>query len=304
MAGYRSALPRYNIKRIIQVRDMLVNDTFSDYLGFAPTGESFEELVDRLCDAFSGVSRQVMWDSVRYVAGALLSEEAMRNMVWRLAGNIRRLRDGQVVPPWHLQTEKEWMPVQIIAYQPEESARGRRGGRFTMRVLAGTACPLRLSKFWPRGFARYIALGAGYSRGNGEFRLGDISELVNLRLWIRIDPELCRPGLPGFDEVGCTAGLLKWNREIIKKRFRRGFICPYHYDHHCFKCHVGYLQCPAATHKETVDVGREDAGEGEDRGDRDGAQRNHTDGPSAGAATGRPHVLAGDLQPESTQSPA
>lgn len=254
MAGHGSALPRYNIKRIVTVRDMLINDTLSDFLGFTPIGEHFEELVDRLCGAFPRVNRQVLWDSVRYVAGSLLTEEAMKNMVWRLAGNIRRLRDGQTVPPWHMQTEVEWMPTQVIAYQPDQSSRGRQGGRYTLRVLAGTACPMRITKFWTRGFARHIALGAGYTRGYGDFRLGHISELVNLRLWVRIDPEQCRPGMPGFDEVGCTAGLLNWNRGIIRKRFRRGFVCPYNYDHHCYKCHVGYSECPAATHMETVDI--------------------------------------------------
>jgi len=286
MVDSNAALPRYNIKRIVAVRDTLLNDDLSDFIGFVPIGEHFEELVDRLCVAFPRVRRFVMWDSVRDLAGKLLTHDVLRDTLWRLSGNIRRLRDGHFVPPWHVQLEKEWMPAQVVAYQPEKSTRGKIGGRYTLRILAGTACPLMVRKFWPRRFARYIALGAGYTRRGGEYVMGDISELVNLRLWLRIDPELCRPGAPSFDEVGCTAGLLSWNRDLIKKRFRRGFVCPRGYDHHCYKCPVGYLECPAATHKETIDV-EEEAGS-----DRDGPIGDDVDGPIAGSTAGREDVLA------------
>lgn len=72
---------------------------------------------------------------------------------------------------------------------------------------------------WIEEAARYLG---------GSFPLGHISELT-----------------------GCTAGLMKWNRRIIKQRFRRDWVCPHNFDHHCYKCPVGYIDCPAATHKET-----------------------------------------------------
>jgi len=214
---------------------------------------------------------------------------------WRLAGNVDLLRAGTAVPPWNMQREKEWMPVQIQAYQEGTNNRGAPGGHFRMRVMAGTACPLQLSKFWTKRFCRYIAVKVlGYSKRSGNAPLSHISELVSLRLWVQIDPELCRPGLPGFEHVGMTAGLKKWNHELIKKRFRQGFLCPYSFDHHCYQCAIGYERCPAATHRETNYA--ED--EAEDSCDRDGEVRNDPDGGVPEPDPGRPHVLTRDLQSE------
>lgn len=252
MSTRRVAYPRYNLKHIFKLRNKLADDVLTEFAGFRPVGPQFEELLDKLCDTLHGVRRQVLWDSVHDVAGTLLSIDDVYQLSWRLAGNLARLRAGTAVPPWNAQQEKEWAPAQFVSYAPGESRRGRKGGHFTLRILAGTACPLRVTKFLSRGFAHQIALRLGYSRLRGKSPLGHISELVNLRLWIELDPEYCRPGAPGFNHVGCSAGLKNWNTEIIKKRFRRGWRCPYDYDHYCYVCPVGYQHCPAATHQFTI----------------------------------------------------
>lgn len=260
MDGQRIAAPRYNLTRIFRLRDMLADDKLTEFCGYVPIGEHFEDLVDKICATIPRVKRLAVWDSVRDVAGTLLTDDDVFRMSWRLAGNIGLLRSGTPVPPWHVQQEKEWMPVQTLSYREGLNNRGQLGGHFRMRVLAGTACPLRLTKFWTRRFCRFVSNKMGYSASWGDYPLGHISELVGLRLWIQIDPEQCRPGLPGFMETGVTPGLQKWNRDIVKKRFRRGWACPYNFDHYCYVCPVGYLDCPAATHKETVHVEPQTAG--------------------------------------------
>lgn len=256
MSAIHAAFPRYNLTRVFTLRNLLADDTLTEFTGFTPTGDSFDEMVEKICATLGRVQRQIIWDSVRNVAGTLLMADDIYRMSWRLAGNLVRLRDGTSVPPWHVQQEKEWVPAQVVAYRPAESRRGRPGGDFTIRVLAGTACPIRITKFFTVGFARQTALRLGYTRLRGKSPLGHISELVNMRLWIQLDPDFCRIGSPGFDHVGCTAGLKKWNMEIIKKRFRRGWPCPHDFDHYCHECPIGYRECPAATHQETVSDGR------------------------------------------------
>jgi hypothetical protein len=178
------------------------------------------------------------------------------------------------------------VPVQVISYEHATTKFHKPGGSFVLRVLAGTSCPWRITKFWTTRFCRHIATKMGYSRSSGDYPLSHISELVSLRLWALIDPEFCRPGEPGFTDVGFTAGPNNWNRVIIKQRFRKDWECPYAYDHRCYKCHVGYLDCPAATHKETVDA------EAEDSGDWDGTIGDDADGGVAEQGSGRESMLA------------
>lgn len=259
------AFPRYNLARVFTLRDLLANDVLTDFCGFAPSGEHFEELVDRITKTLGRVTRRVVWDSVRDVAGQLLLDDDIYRMSWRLAGNLTLLRSGTAVPPWHVQQQSEWVPVQIIAYAPSTSSRGAIGGDFALRVLAGTSCPIRIIRFFSGGFARVLATRLGYStKRRGRYKLGSISELVGLRMWIGVEPHLCKPGKPDFEQVGCSAGLRNWNLSVIKKRFRIGWQCPHDYDHYCYQCHVGYLDCPAATHRETMDVSTSEPAEDTD----------------------------------------
>lgn len=244
--------PRYDIARIVTVRDKLANFELTEWVGTEMVGEWFEAFVDRLCECLPKVKRLAVWDSVRDIAGTVLTADTLFRLTWRLAGNVVRLQEGISAPPWHVQTELEWVPVQVFDWRADKSSRGKNGGTFAMRVLAGTACPLRLTTFWPTGFCKFIARRAGYTSRRSGMPFCHISELVNLRLWVQLDPTKSQPGSPGFWEVSCSAGLRGWNRAIIDKRFRKdGFRCPYNYDWQCFKCPVGYLECPAATHRET-----------------------------------------------------
>ncbi len=292
MEAFNIAAPRYNLARVFKTRNRLAHDDLTEFCGYVAIGGHFEDLVDKICRALPRVRRRAVWDSVRDVAGTLLTEQGLLMMSWRLSGNIELLRAGTPVPVWHMQQAKEWMPVHIQAYEEDIDSRKAPGGNFRMRVLAGTACPTRITKFWTRRFCKYIAVKMmGYTRRSAKSPLSHITELVSLRLWVQIDPELCRLGEPGFDDVGMTSGLENWNRGVIRKRYRRDWRCPYEFDHRCHRCPVGYDQCPAATHKETL---YDD--EAENSGSRDGENGNDADGVVTGSDPGSPHVLAGDLQ--------
>lgn len=246
------AAPRYNLSRIFVLRDRLSNCELVEFLGTELTGEWLDAFIDSVCLHLKRVHRQAVFESVRHLAGTILTDESLKDVTWRLAGNIDKLRRGEAVPPWSVQLVPEWMPVQITAIESGQTSTGKSGAFVNLRVLAGSACPTRTGTFWTKSLCRGIGRQAGFTSAKGDFPLQHSDCLVNMRLWILVEPERCRPGQLGFWEVGCSGGLRKWNREILKKRFRMGWECPMNYKHYCHNCHVGYLQCPAATHKETL----------------------------------------------------
>ena len=143
MAHRIAAIP-YNLSRIFEQRDKLLNETLTEFLGTELDGEWFDKFVDTLCDALQ-LTEPVVFDSVRYLAGTVLIRPAAYTLAWQLAGNIRKLRDGIPVTRWFAQVEEEWLPIQILSWEPTKSARGNSVNTYTMRVLAGSACTVRTS---------------------------------------------------------------------------------------------------------------------------------------------------------------
>jgi len=230
----------------------MTTDTLTEFYGFTPRGEHFEDLVDAICASLPGAQRHAVFDSIRNLAGNMLTEELMDDTAWRLAGNLDRLKSGIAVPPWTVQTEKEWMPVHFIQREFGQTSTGAPGSFFDLRILAGTACPLTIKTFLTSGVCGLFARTCGYTNRRGDRPYGHASELCNLRTLALIDPEHCRQGKPGFWDIDCKPAYKKWNLSIIDKRFRRGFECPHDFMHHCYQCPVGYLDCPAGTHPFTI----------------------------------------------------
>lgn len=247
-------LPRYNLSRIFAVRDRLCNFELDEYAGFTPTGKHFEEMVDKFHQSLPGTDKRALYDSLRNLAGFELTPSRLRATAWRLVANIDRLKRGVAVPPWSIQLENEWVPAQVLSWRAEQTSKGRHGGLFSMRILAGTPCPLITTAFWTRGFSYAVARRLGYTSRRHNHPYSHPSELVSMRLWLHIEPGRSMDGAPGFHIVKCSPGLLSWNKSIIKRRFREGWQCPHSFTHYCFQCPIGYSQCPAATHRETIDV--------------------------------------------------
>jgi hypothetical protein len=247
--------PVYNIQQIYKVRDRLLSRELWEFTGETLVAERLPVLVRALQRVFK-VRTAVLHDSVQHLAGMELAPRVLNALAWRLAGNRRRLQAEEPVLPWSIQHEYEWVPVQIIASEATRHGRKQRWGSiFIMRILAGSGCPLTMKKFWPHGFCASLARRAGYTSSRRSYPYTDMSELVNMRFMVLLDPERCRNGKPDFEDIGCPGSHVKWNRVIIQKRFRKQGVahwpCPMDYSHQCHMCRVGYDQCPAATHKET-----------------------------------------------------
>lgn len=249
----------YPLARIFGYRDKLLNSAkVRRCLGQTLRGEDFSEFVTQIHRLLpKGIPKDLVFDSLQYLAGTRLSERELEDLSWRLAGNLRRLRNLRPVQPWFTQAQQEWVPVQVLSGQPYRTKRyGKPGMIFQLQILAGSPCPLTIDHFWSRGFCRLIASRIGFSAPWGDYPFLSEYQLVSTRLYVLVDPEKSVGGKPGFNQVKETqpGGILSWNKELLKLRARRGgFTCPQNYPaaHRCFQCHVGMDQCPAATHEET-----------------------------------------------------
>lgn len=231
-------------------------------LGQRIANESFELVINRLGKLLPGKLRKdVLKDSVLHLAGQVLTEAMLEDEAWRLAGNTYRLRIGRSVPPWDRQVAAEYVPVQIMAVQRTRNF-DRPAVEVRMQILAGTSAPLRITKTWSRDFCCSLARRAGFTAPWGPYPFRDPMELVNLRMYVLVMPELCAEG-PNFEIIwhdkdeknihpsSCVA----YNREFIRMRSREDgdYACPRDYpvNRVCHLCHVGQDACLAAVHDKT-----------------------------------------------------
>jgi hypothetical protein len=201
--------------------------------------------------------RPTLEDSLRHLAGALVTPELLDDTCWRLAGNLTRLRHRKAVPPWHGQQLMEWVPLQVLGCRRVKNARGRLGARLRFRIVAGTPCPRIVDRWWSMTQCRVYAPEFGFSRPVGRnaqprHPYGVPEQLVSLRLYGLIEPQLCGVE-PAFRVVGWPDSVADWNREVIRRRLRvdPGYTCPRGYptQFQCHRCPAGYVDCLAATHK-------------------------------------------------------
>lgn len=202
------------------------------------------------------VPRDVVVESVRYLAGTVLTEVEAIRLAWRLSGNLPRLRQGLPVHAWTVQQQDEWVPLQINRCVRTRNPRGRVGYDFTFRILAGTPAPLQITQFWSSRVVKYVSRQIGFSAPWGTYPYRSARDMVGLRLLGRVEVALSR-AVPVFREVAGSNSLIQWNRRhVLKLRLRVGQVCPERYTHACFRCPIGYEQCPAGTHAKTYEIGR------------------------------------------------
>ena len=244
-------LPVFNLTKVFRCRDLLLTRCIPARIGQRLEGEALHSLVAALrANLPNGISRDAVYESVRYLAGQILEPQASMELCWRLAGNVDRLKAGLSVCPWTMQVASEWVPLQILRCQPGRNRRNKLGYNFSFRVLAGTPCPLKITAFWSRELCGMLATRLGFSRWrDGRYPYRGATELVGLRLLGEVTPAKSAQS-PGFYEVAVPGSLKKWNVENVLQVRCRVKPCPRGYLGACSACVVGYKECPAATHKE------------------------------------------------------
>lgn len=255
-------IPPYNLNRIEQQREKL-STAIMDFVGTELETQQFAAFVEAVHAALpQGIPLATVQHSLLTSAGTQLTKGEAVRTAWRLAGNTGRLRKAVAVPPWTMQTEKEWVPLQIIEVLPGVNHKKERGFFVHKRILAGTPCPIRIMRFWTKRFASWMARNLGFTSrrrqkpGSEVFPYHTGVELTSLRFMGLLDPTLTRDGKPSYFKFACTTGLLEWNKQILRARNHTDPPCPFDYGHACHLCAVGYDQCLAGCHPTTWDWDR------------------------------------------------
>jgi len=212
----------------------------------------------------SAVLYDTVLDSVIDLAGEKLTLGLLWTTAFRLAGNLPRLRQNTAVPTWTSQRDKEWVPVQIIGARRRRS-QGRTkkpGYLFSFQVLAGTACPLIITKFWTDGMCwKLIRDEVGFSKRTRPPKSGapvtrmfqHPRELINMRMLAFLDPDESTSSQPGFEKIDVTPSLVEHNHLIMdmRDRIKPEHRCPKGFgpDVPCYRCYAGFESCPAGTHR-------------------------------------------------------
>lgn len=250
-------VPVFNISRVFEIRDRLMDLCLCSYVGTVPTGDEFERMVEDVREVLDRSKDKVdhysLHASLRHLAGQELTEARLYDVAWRLAANLKTLKEGIPVPPWVRQQFEEWVPVQVVASRyaiqkkPYER-HGRSGRMMRFKILSGSPAPLEITQWWSNSKIDVVAYAIGFRRRPPMIK-ADGSELMSMRFAVLIEPGLSLRE-PGFYHVSCPPSFMEYNRELIKLRRRIGFECPEGYDHQCYQCPLGVRSCVAACHPE------------------------------------------------------
>lgn len=248
-------LKSVSLPGVMRLKAKIENDEeLVSFIGDPLSGQELKEFSGHLVRLLPGrISREVIRDSLLDMAGKAVTEDLIKHVAWRLAGNLRLLRTGRPAKPWTRQTVPEWMPLQFVEARPRRSAKGHFGANFVLRVLAGTACPELITKFYTAKFCRFVATKIGFSKPWGSYPFKDIREFVGLRVYGLFTP---RSSLhrPNFEQVHAVPSMISNNRVLLRWRTRAngcGFTCFKGYKTPCWQCEVGYDQCAAGVHPRT-----------------------------------------------------
>ncbi len=230
----------FSPSKVLSLRNKII-DSLYGYAGAVPVGNSLQQMAIDIHSVFpDSVDVDSIFCSISYLAGTELSEEAIKTLAWRLAGNLNKLKEGRSVLPWTSQKEEEWVPFQFI-----RGCKVKKGYLFNLKALSGSICPQVIIKLWPDSFCSLVSRELGSSAPWGKYPISNYMEFVGMRILGLLEPDKCKDR-PDFDKIKCTPGLITWNRSMIKMRNRDDFTCPENYDIPCYLCWHGQESCPSA----------------------------------------------------------
>lgn len=214
-----------------------------------------ERLTLLLLPALTHPAYDPVFESVRYLAGRLLTDSEIEQLAWLLAGNLPSLKAGNPVHAWTCQTAEEWVPLQVLRVLDTRDQYQRYCHEVRLRVLAGTPAGRSVTVRWSTRNVQYVAGQIGFSAPFREYPYSTAAEIVGLRLYGKLEPARSKTD-PGFHEIRCPASMQKRNRDaVLKLRMRIDCNCPQNFTFPCHTCPFGSDRCPAGTHPVTYQVG-------------------------------------------------
>lgn len=239
-----------NLKQVEELRGRIFARVFHSTVNHVVNADTVASALQQLLPA--GISYDVLFESVRHLAGITLTKTVGIETAWRLAANLKLLRNNVPVLPWAGQAEDEWAAFQILRMERTRNDYGKLGYYVVSRALTGTVATMKLNHFWADSAVQVVARELGFTKRRGKYPLSNSLQLVNLRFFGLVEAARSH-GRPSFFHVQCSPSLQKWNREtVLRLRLRVGDNkCPMNYAHACHQCAVGYERCIGSTHLRT-----------------------------------------------------
>ena len=275
--------PSYNVPLIEATREKILEEICYPYYGQLLAGALFLQFTQDLQEKIlPKAPRDIVFNTTRNLAGREFNKADAYDLACRVAGNIKKLNDGEMIPVWKGQANQEWVPVRVISVRrrrkvykakaeqmdqaDEKGYVHKNGVLLKLDIMAGLPAGRIVDTFWSYDRCDVEKVHFGYDKWNRsrfsrtvshreEHLFLDAQTFYNMRLMLLVDPELCRPpDKIGFKEAKRSSAALAWNRDLMELRLREKYVCPLNYsldEKECFACHLGLDQCKAACHSST-----------------------------------------------------
>lgn len=248
-----SDVPSFAVEAILTRRNRLFDQVCLPWLQVELTGENLENFGRQLRSCLpAGIPQDAVRESLRSLAGEILTPELGRSFAWTVAGNLGRLQAGFPVALWRFQEADEWVPVAVVRAEVSRNQRNESGFNYRFRILAGTPAGQLTGQFWSRKQITLFARELGFSGGRGKYLFQDPRQFVRLRMVVEILAERGHEQ-PFFWQLRCPPSMLEYNRQILAMRYRY-VPCPENFTHACHVCTVGFTTCRAGCHQESYEL--------------------------------------------------
>lgn len=240
----------FSLRRVLKRRDRLYAHSLRPYYDARLVGDTIRDVCDDMLQELpQSVSRDAVFESLRVLAGTQLTPRDAKILAWRIAGNVDQLMAGKAVLPWTRQIRDEIVPVRVESMR-YDTRKDIKGYTLFCRALAGSPCPMLFPQFVSTRSCRAISRSLGFSKGRGPYPFLNPQYITNLVFFAHIEAARSND-TPYFKQVSGSSALIAENRGKIEVRCRAK-PCPRGYTHTCLKCWVGYNDCPAGIHPQSL----------------------------------------------------
>jgi len=261
---------RYSVKQILDLRKRLLY-VLDPFINKKVTKDILQPLAEELWRALSSTmegSSSVLVDTIYQSILDQFDQEltpARAGYISEyLAGNLPRLRAGEVLVPWNVLQKYEWVPIQLNSVVVNRSKTGELGAFVTQKIIGGSAAPLLVTTWWSLRKCKTLAYKYfGFSRRRNreyDYTFQHPNQLVSLRFYGLLNPERSKDK-PYIESVYLSPSMRRWNRTMIELRNRVKFRCPLNLPKSvpCYRCHMGYAyinkeRCSIACHRTTMEL--------------------------------------------------
>lgn len=206
-------------------------------------------LITTLQTNLPNVGRDALFETLRQYAGRELFQSDWDKLAWLIAGNLPRLEAGSAITEWQIQSAEEWVPVQVTRVFPDKDQYQNIGYRLWLTVLSGSPAGCAFQTTRKRQFLSAMSRKMGFTRRHGKLPYLSGYQYMSLRFSAKLRPSRSVQEL-SFDAVDVPAGLVTWNKTILRQRCRV-IPCPQGFTHQCHRCVLGSDRCIGATHRLT-----------------------------------------------------